>query len=250
MRDDATVLSCCPALPCQVRFKDKTPAPLGGMDRLLEAVQSRTLEAGAAVAAAQVRSLTGEGSRRPSRGLLTLTPLSSLPALLRQSSLAAAANRLSCVTTLILMLIRFRFGLGAAAAAVLAQHLSPRVVDSMDEVRGGGEAWVGDGGGGGEAWVGDASPSAPSPSSTPTLQGWEEEVGAAVAYLLRTKLAKGADGAAVAGKEGAATAAAAASAAAGGVGTAQTLSLPTETDKLKKHLTILCDRLQKGHALE
>lgn len=54
----------------------------------------------------------------------------------------------------------------------------------------------------------------------------------------------------MAGKEGAATAAAAASAAAGGVGAAQTLSLPTETAKLKKHITILCDRLQKGHALE
>ena len=75
-------------------------------------------------------------------------------------------------------------------------------------------------------------------------------MGAAVAYLLRTKLAKGADGAAVAGKEGAATAAAAASAAAGGVGATQTLSLPTDTSKLKKHLTVLCDRLQKGHSLE
>jgi len=58
-------------------------------------------------------------------------------------------------------------------------------------------------------------------------QGWEERTTAALTHLLRTGLAKS-------GKESAATA-------------VQTLSRPTDATKLKKHITLVCDRLHKGH---
>lgn len=64
------------------------------------------------------------------------------------------------------------------------------------------------------------------------LQGWEESVDAAMTHLLRTSLAKVA-------KE---------SAPSSGGQTPQ-LSMPPNTEKLKKHISIVCDRLNKGARL-
>lgn len=58
--------------------------------------------------------------------------------------------------------------------------------------------------------------------------GWEESTNAAVTYLLRTKLAKNT-------KES--------------EGTQSDLQLPLNTEKLKKHITILFDRISKGARL-
>lgn len=59
-------------------------------------------------------------------------------------------------------------------------------------------------------------------------QGWEECTDAAMTHLLRTSLAKSAkDTAAV----------------------PQPLTVPQDTSKLKKHITIVCDRLTKGGRL-
>eukprot|EP00903_Cladosiphon_okamuranus_P007654 g7422.t1 len=63
-------------------------------------------------------------------------------------------------------------------------------------------------------------------------QGWEECVDAAMTHLLRTSLAKVA-------KESAPSAA----------GQTPPLSMPPETAKLKKHISIVCDRLNKGARL-
>ena len=58
--------------------------------------------------------------------------------------------------------------------------------------------------------------------------GWEETTNAAVTYLLRTKLAKNT-------KESSASQA--------------DLLFPSNTDKLRKHITILFDRISKGARL-
>lgn len=63
-------------------------------------------------------------------------------------------------------------------------------------------------------------------------QGWEERTTAALAHLLRSSLAK-------AGKEAAGAAAAATSVQA-------TLARPADAQKLKKNITLVCDRLNKG----
>jgi len=61
-----------------------------------------------------------------------------------------------------------------------------------------------------------------------TEQGWEEITDAAMTHLLRTSLAKSAKESAVAPAP---------------------LSMPADTNKLKKHITIVCDRLAKGARL-
>jgi len=58
-------------------------------------------------------------------------------------------------------------------------------------------------------------------------QGWQERTDAALTHALRTSLGKS-------GKENA-----------GGVGS-NALAMPQDTSKLKKHITVLCDRLSKG----
>ncbi|CAM9736061.1 unnamed protein product, partial [Hapterophycus canaliculatus] len=63
-------------------------------------------------------------------------------------------------------------------------------------------------------------------------QGWEESVDAAMTHLLRTSLAKVA-------KESAPLS----------VGQTPPLSIPPNTEKLKKHISIVCDRLNKGARL-
>lgn len=61
-----------------------------------------------------------------------------------------------------------------------------------------------------------------------TEQGWEECTDAAMTHLLRTTLAKSAKDTASA---------------------PQPLVVPPDTTKLKKHITIVCDRLTKGARL-
>lgn len=60
-------------------------------------------------------------------------------------------------------------------------------------------------------------------------QGWEETVDAAVAHLLKTCLSKSS-------KEQA-------------LNLSSQLSVPKDTSRLKKHITLLCDRLAKGGRL-
>jgi Bardet-Biedl syndrome 9 protein len=165
-----------------VRFKDRTPAPLNNLDALLAAAHARVMAGGSTVARLQ-------------------------------AGLAAASNRLSCCTHLLLLLMRLRFGMDAASADVLRAHLSPAVADSLE-------------------------------------QGWEERTDAALTHLLRAQAAAvaGGSGGGGSGAAGAGTGAAAAAAAAA-VSAAQGLALPEDTSKLKKHITILCDRLQKGAVL-
>lgn len=61
------------------------------------------------------------------------------------------------------------------------------------------------------------------------MQGWEETVDAAVSYLLRTCLSKSS-------KEQALT-------------LSSQLSMPKDTSRLKKNITLFCDRLAKGGRL-
>jgi Bardet-Biedl syndrome 9 protein len=60
-------------------------------------------------------------------------------------------------------------------------------------------------------------------------QGWEETVDAAIAYLLKTCLSKSS-------KEQA-------------LNLSSQLNIPKDTSRLKKHITLLCDRLAKGGRL-
>ena len=61
------------------------------------------------------------------------------------------------------------------------------------------------------------------------FQGWEETVDAAVSYLLKTCLSKSS-------KEQA-------------LSLSSQLTKPKDTGRLKKHITLLCDRLAKGGRL-
>ena len=58
-------------------------------------------------------------------------------------------------------------------------------------------------------------------------QGWEERTDAALAHALRTSLGKG-------------------GAAGAGALAPPPLSAPTDASKLKKHITVMCDRISKG----
>merc|ERR1711924_415226 len=59
-------------------------------------------------------------------------------------------------------------------------------------------------------------------------QGWDEMVDASLTHLLRTTLAKSGKDAAVQASSGA------------------PLTMPVDTTKLKKHITLVCERLSKG----
>ena len=63
--------------------------------------------------------------------------------------------------------------------------------------------------------------------AVPCMQGWEEQVDAAVTHLLRTTLSKSS-------KEQA-------------VPPNSSLEMPAECQKLKKHIALLCDRICKGY---
>ena len=105
-----------------MRFKDRNPAPLSQLDSLMHETYRQLLDLSNRVEAAQ-------------------------------NAVKAAANVLSCVTRLILLLMRYRFGLDDENFALLQAFLSLNVADS-DE------------------------------------QGWEEMVDAAMTHLLKTSLAK------------------------------------------------------------
>lgn len=61
-------------------------------------------------------------------------------------------------------------------------------------------------------------------------QGWDEMVDASLTHLLRTTLAKSGKDAATQAMSGSA------------------LTMPADTTKLKKHITLVCDRLSKGES--
>jgi len=109
-----------------VRFKDRNSAPLAHLDTLMRGTFNKMIDIGNEVEQCQN--------------------------VLRQKS-----SRLSTVTCLMLMLMRYRFGLDDANYAVLEGHLSP-IIDDLQS--------------------GD--------------QGWEERTDAAMTHLLRTCLAKNA----------------------------------------------------------
>ena len=108
-----------------------------------------------------------------------------------QSELRDTANCLSCVVSLLNLLISLRFELSEEDSTILQACLSP-VVDDNDEV------------------------------------GWEEQVDAALAHLLRTSLAK--SGKATAEQQ-------------------QSISMQRDTAKFRRHLTLVVDRLSKGGTL-
>eukprot|EP01006_Ploeotia_vitrea_P019880 TRINITY_DN52130_c0_g1_i1.p1 TRINITY_DN52130_c0_g1~~TRINITY_DN52130_c0_g1_i1.p1 ORF type:complete len:444 (-),score=260.64 TRINITY_DN52130_c0_g1_i1:21-1352(-) len=140
-----------------MRYKDKNPTPLGHLDTLL--MQS-------------YESLMQNGDRAKEL----------------QENMALAANRLSCATNLLLLLVQYKNGLSRAEAKLLAHYLSPTVSDSID-------------------------------------QGWHEQTNASMMHLLRTVLARsGRDQSNI----------------------AQPLRPLDDTQRLKKHIQLVCDRLGKG----
>lgn len=84
-----------------VRWKDTSPAPLNGLDTLLELAQEAVQGAGHKVS---------EG----------------------QAALAAAANRLSCCIALMHRLLRLKFALNSRSAELISRALPSSVVDSLD----------------------------------------------------------------------------------------------------------------------
>lgn len=143
-----------------VRYKDRNPAPLNNLDVLLEGTYHSLIDCA--------------------------THIDEL-----KQQLSDHSNRLSCATHLLLMLMRYRFELDDASFEILSSHLSPTVVDGLE-------------------------------------QGWEETTDAAMTHLLRTVLARSS-------KEG--------------MTAAPAIQMPTDTSKLRKHITIVCDRLSRGAKL-
>jgi Bardet-Biedl syndrome 9 protein len=143
-----------------VRFKDRNPSALNRLDVLMEDTHRTVMDLAYAVEATQ-------------------------------KQLKRSANSLSCVVSLMNMLITLRFELSEEDSAILRACLTPVVEDNDD-------------------------------------MGWEEQVDAALAHLLRTSLAKSTK----AGPE-----------------QQQSLHMPRDTSKFRRHLQIVVDRLSKGGAL-
>jgi hypothetical protein len=202
-----------------VRFKERAPPPLNGLDALVATVQESVT-----LAAAEVQR--------------------------QQMALAAAANRLSCVVKLLLLMLRLRYQEVAqvrGAISAVSRALCADVRDSLEH-------------------------------------GWEERAEAALGHVLKSIVqgsssAAGAASGAAASKPGhtgptakavgdstAVTASEDAaglgidgtadllgdgpSAAAGFRSSAHPLSMPTDTSKLKRYITIVCDRLERLSAAE
>jgi Bardet-Biedl syndrome 9 protein len=84
-----------------VRWRDTSPAPLNGLDRLLEMSQDSIQQA-----ARRVEDC--------------------------QAGLAAAANRLACATCLLHLMLRFKFALDGRSAELVTHALPAAVVDSLE----------------------------------------------------------------------------------------------------------------------
>jgi Bardet-Biedl syndrome 9 protein len=150
------------------RFKDKNPAPLNQLDQLLMTTHRSIVTLADSYAAAQ-------------------------------HAVAAAANRLSCMLTLLHLLMRMQFALDAAACDMLTAHL-PCTVSALSD----------------------------SSNIHALDQGWQERAAAGVTHLLRTVLAKNS-------RESSAP--------------MPDMSMASDTSKLKRHMSIMCDRLSKGATL-
>ena len=151
------------------RFKDRNPAPLNKLDELLGTTHKSIVSLADQYASAQ-------------------------------STVAAAANKLGCMVTLLHLLMRLQFKLEDSAFDVLCAHF-PSHISSAEE-----------------------------PSGIHALdQGWEERAAVGVTHLLRTCLAKNS-------REASAP--------------MPTMSMPSDTVKLKRHITIMCERLSKGGQLK
>eukprot|EP00742_Colponemidia_sp_Colp-10_P002939 GILJ01003136.1.p1 GENE.GILJ01003136.1~~GILJ01003136.1.p1 ORF type:complete len:868 (-),score=153.08 GILJ01003136.1:19-2622(-) len=105
-----------------IRFKDRNPTPLSNLDALMGVTYQQIMNT-----ANEIQEL--------------------------QQHLRAAAHRLSTAVHLILLLMKLRFDMDEDSFAVLQSHLSPHVVDTLE-------------------------------------QGWEEYTDAAMVNLLRSSLAK------------------------------------------------------------
>ena len=122
------------------------------------------------------------------------------------AQLVTAGNILSNATSLVLLLIQLRFGLTDKEGRLLASHLSPIVADSAQPTSTYAEAQA----------AGGAVPAGAS--------GWEETTAAGMTHLLKTVLAKSS-------KETATM--------------PPPLGMPDDTSKLKRYISIVCDRLAK-----
>ena len=132
-----------------------------------------------------------------------------------ESRLRAARNRLSCGTRLMLALMQLRFGLDEASARTLAAYMLPDAAAcTADDAVGDGDEAAGGGAGAGV--------------------GFEEMVDANLMYLLRTQLSTKAG--AGAGADADADA-----------GARHPVIAPLhDVDKLKRHISIVCERLSRG----
>jgi hypothetical protein len=124
-----------------------------------------------------------------------------------QKEMNMNANHLAAVTSLLNLLIRLRFGLTSEEALVLEGCLSP--LPDPDKCS----------------------------AADPLAVGWEEITDAALTHLLRTSLSS----------KSSSSASSSSISSSGLLLDATSLTLPQDTSKLQRHLTILCDRLQKGN---
>jgi hypothetical protein len=200
-----------------VRFKGRAPPPLGRLDALA-AHSARAARAAARRVAA------------------------------RQQQLAAANNRLACSVGLLHLLACLRFGLARAAADELARWLlappgrGAAPLDSLEETGGGGGAGPHEAAGGAPfMWV------APHAGDAHLQPGWQELADARLAHALRTALAwpPAARSSGQPHPKPKPSASAAALAAAG----AGVPVMPADCAKLRRHLTLVCERLRKGATL-
>ena len=137
-----------------------------------------------------------------------------------EGQVVTAGNRLACGTQLMLLLMRLQFDLDDDAHVALSSYISPDVLECMDSSSG--------------LRGNDSGTDAANGDSDGTSIGWEEVTASNIMYLLRTQLSM------KAGRGGDDVDAASAQ-------HAVVLLHPLEsTDKLKRHISIVCERLSHG----
>ena len=171
------------------RLRDKAPAPLGGLDVLLDETHDQLVALADALEAAQ-----------RARGRV--------------------ARALGGALRLLARLAALKFGLAAADEAALLDALDPSVGGAAGPV--GAACGGGDDGGGGEGSGGGGD------SGATDDVGWEEQAEAALTHLLRSALARSAKEAAV---------------------EVAPLARAPDTQRLRKRLTLVLERLAKGGRL-